>query len=254
MTAVPVPGVSGLDPGGQLSNLLRGSGFGSWRERVTAVGGCARPVRLAGSTHLEDAAGRRFGEQAGSIFAPCNNRREAVCQPCAARYSADTFHLVRAGLTGGKGVPDTVTGHVRVFTTLTPPSFGPVHTRPTTTTGRARPCGCGTHHSEHDPRLGTALDPEGYDYVGAVLWQAHATELWRRFTITTARHLAAALGIPLGRLREHFRISYTKVAEYQRRGLVHFHAVIRVDGPDGPPVHPPMGSPPTCCARSSTPR
>ena len=34
-------------------------------------------------------------------------------------------------------------------------------------------------------------------------------------------------------------MSYAKVAEYQRRGLVHFHAVIRLDGPDGPTDPPP---------------
>ncbi|MGH3567054.1 MAG: replication initiator [Pseudonocardia sp.] len=229
------------DPDEQMSHLLRGSGFASWRRRVVAVGGCAKPVRLAGSTHMEDAAGVRFAEQSGRIFAPCNNRREAVCPPCAARYSGDTFHVIRSGLTGGKGVSDTVTRHVRVFATLTPPSFGPVHGRPITRAGRARACGCGDYHSEYDPRLGTAVDPDSYDYVGAVLWQAHATELWRRFTITTARHLAAALTIPVGRLREHLRISYAKVAEPQRRGLFHFHAVLRVDGPHGPVSPPPAG-------------
>jgi hypothetical protein len=35
------------------------------------------------------------------------------------------------------------------------------------------------------------------------------------------------------------RVSYAKVAEYQRRGLVHFHAVVRLDGPDGPGSAPP---------------
>ena len=233
------PGV--LDPEERLSALLRSTGFPAWREKVKAVGGCAKPVRLTGSTHIEDGAGARFGEFEGAIFAPCNNRRETVCQPCAARYCGDTFHLIHSGLTGGKGVPDTVTEHVRVFATLTPPSFGAVHNRPTTKTGKARPCGCGAYHHEADPRLGTACDPAGYDYVGAVLWQAHVTELWRRFTITTARHVAAALGIPRSKLREHLRISYAKVAEYQRRGLVHFHAVIRVDGPDGPDSPPPTG-------------
>ncbi len=34
-------------------------------------------------------------------------------------------------------------------------------------------------------------------------------------------------------------ISFAKVAEYQRRGVVHFHAVIRLDGPDGPHYTPP---------------
>jgi len=230
-----------LDSEGQLSALLRSTDFRAWRDKVKAVGGCAKPVRLTGSTHIQDAAGTRYGEFEGNIFAPCNNRRETVCPPCAARYCGDTFHLIHSGLTGGKGVPDTVTEHVRVFATLTPPSFGPVHTRPCTKTGRARPCGCGAYHHEVDPRLGTACDPAGYDYVGAVLWQAHATELWRRFTITTARHLATTLGIPRTRLREHLRVSYAKVAEYQRRGLVHFHAVIRVDGPDGPDSPPPAG-------------
>ena len=32
------------------------------------------------------------------------------------------------------------------------------------------------------------------------------------------------------------RLSYAKVAEFQRRGLIHFHAIFRLDGHD--PVHP----------------
>jgi hypothetical protein len=35
------------------------------------------------------------------------------------------------------------------------------------------------------------------------------------------------------------RVSYAKVAEYQRRGVFHFHAVIRLDGPAGPTTTPP---------------
>jgi hypothetical protein len=62
--------------------------------------------------------------------------------------------------------------------------------------------------------------------------------LWRRFTITVVRHLAGALGLSVAGLRERLRVSYTKVAEYQRRGLVHFHSVIRLDGPDGPESAP----------------
>ncbi len=36
------------------------------------------------------------------------------------------------------------------------------------------------------------------------------------------------------------RVSFAKVAEYQQRGLVHFHAVIRLDGPDGTSQAPPQ--------------
>src|SRR5690606_31815198 len=35
------------------------------------------------------------------------------------------------------------------------------------------------------------------------------------------------------------RLSYGKVAEYQRRGLIHFHAAIRLDGPEGATDEPP---------------
>ncbi|GAA3460681.1 plasmid replication initiator protein [Saccharothrix longispora] len=234
----------------RLTNLLRSNGYRSWRRRVESVHGCARPVRLTGSTRVEHtSAGVVLDGFEGSLLVPCGNRREAVCEPCSARYASDTFHLVRSGLTGGKGVPESVAGHVRVFATLTPPSFGKVHNQPRTRSGKARRCGCGEFHHDADTRLGTPLDPTTYDYVGAVLWQAHASELWRRFTITTARHLADALGIRRGELRDHLRISYAKVAEYQRRGLVHFHAVIRVDGPDGPGSPAPVAvTPELLCA------
>jgi hypothetical protein len=38
---------------------------------------------------------------------------------------------------------------------------------------------------------------------------------------------------------DHARISFAKVAEYQKRGAVHFHAVIRLDGPEGGDTPPP---------------
>jgi hypothetical protein len=38
--------------------------------------------------------------------------------------------------------------------------------------------------------------------------------------------------------RKLARVSYTKVAEFQARGLIHVHAVMRLDGPDGPDSAP----------------
>jgi len=87
--------------------------------------------------------------------------------------------------------------------------------------------------------LGDPLCPDCFDYVGAVLWNAHATELWRRTTIGIRRRLARALGIPSSRFGDHARISYAKVVEYQDRGLVHLHVVVRLDGPTGPEEPPP---------------
>src|SRR3712207_202185 len=76
----------------------------------------------------------------------------------------------------------SVVDRPRAFLTLTAPSFGPVHARRVTARGWVVPCSCGERHHPDDPRIGSPLDPDGYDYVGSVLWQAHAGQLWHRFT------------------------------------------------------------------------
>ena len=40
--------------------------------------------------------------------------------------------------------------------------------------------------------------------------------------------------MPAARLGEHATVQYAKVAEYQLRGVVHFHALVRLDGPKTP--------------------
>lgn len=48
-----------------------------------------------------------------------------------------------------------------------------------------------------------------------------------------AAEVAKRAGLTQRAFRHHARISFAKVAEYQKRGAVHFHAVIRLDGPEG---------------------
>ena len=69
------------------------------------------------------------------------------------------------------------------------------------------------------------------DYEAAVLFNAYAGKLWRRFTTYLPRHLARLAGLTQQQLRALARVRYVKVAEYQERGVVHFHAVIRLDAP-----------------------
>lgn len=217
--------------------------YRQWRTQVEAIGGCAAPVHLTGSSTILDRDGSIVHQRSGEILAPCGNRRAAVCPACSDRYAADAFHLIRAGLAGDdtKNVPATVTRKPRAFLTLTAPSFGPVHTRALSRWARVIPCGCGERHHPADPRLSTPLDPDTYDYVGAVLWQAHAGQLWARFTTCLRRALAVELGVRVRDFAEVARLSYAKVAEYQARGMVHFHAVIRIDGPEGPADPTPAG-------------
>ncbi|MFD8552466.1 replication initiator protein RepSA [Streptomyces fradiae] len=237
--------MAGLDPA-TLADVVRlaGSpGFDRLQDQIRHTGGCAAPIHLQGQTVTRDAATGQVlhhystdTEPGGRLRVACGNRRASRCPACAWTYAGDTYHLIRAGLVGdpAKGTPDTVRDHPRVFATLTAPSFGPVHNRPGN-----RPCACGTRHSEDAPELGTALDPATYDYAGAVLWNNHASELWRYFTIYLRREIARRAGLTQKAAREASRLSFGKVAEYQKRGAVHFHAVIRFDGPDGPDTPPP---------------
>jgi len=252
MTAVTLP-----DPAWPaIRDLARYSGadLARWMDQVARLGGCAEPVRLTGSRLTIDArtgeilhAYTTATEPHGHLLIRCGNRRASRCPACSAVYRADTFQLIRSGLSGGKGVPAGVRAHPRVLATLTAPSFGPVHRGPgpdgTPVVCHPRRDGlsCWRRHTADDPLIGQPLDPGTYDYTGQVLWNAHAPDLWRRFTIYLRRHLAAAAGMTQAAFNRQIRVSYAKVGEYQRRGVIHFHAVIRLDGrhPDGAVVPPP---------------
>jgi len=127
--------------------------------------------------------------------------------------------------------------------TFTAPSFGQVHTRrvqgllvyPCHPYRQGQRCphgrraGCWQRHDPDDPRLGEPLCARCYQTGAQVLWNALAGRLWSRTTIYLYRTLAKAAGMTEAELRRLIRISFAKVAEYQRRGAVHFHAVIRLD-------------------------
>jgi hypothetical protein len=159
------------------------------------------------------------------------------------RPQGNQFHLLAAGLRGGKGVPETVARHPRLFVTFTAPSFGKVHSRkaqgrlvyPCRPYRQGQTCphgrreGCWQRHDADDPRLGEPLCARCYQAAAQVLWNALAGRLWSRTTIYLYRALAELAGVSEAELRRVVRISFAKVAEYQKRGAVHFHAIIRLD-------------------------
>jgi hypothetical protein len=165
----------------------------------------------------------------------CRNRRAVVCPSCSALYRLDARHLLAAGLVGGKDTPASVAARPRVFLTLTAPSFGKVHTGQSTAGRRSR-ChlDCRLRHVAGDPLIGTALDVEHYDYAGQVLFNASAGALWAAFTTLTRRTLAATAGVTRAHAARRVRVVFAKVAEFQTRGVVHLHAVIRLDTVEAP--------------------
>ncbi len=88
---------------------------------------------------------------------------------------------------------------------------------------------CSRRHGNSDEALGQALCPDCYDYEGAVLFNAGVSELWRRTTIYALRALGSLLDLSAREAARQLRLSYVKVAEFQRRGSVHLHALVRAD-------------------------
>jgi hypothetical protein len=243
--------VGELLPGVVAEAIARaGPGYDRWAEQVAQTGYCAHPVRLRGRVeHADRATGEVRSvystdrEPDATLLKACGNRRVSVCPSCSATYQADTFQLLAVGLRGGKGVPETVAHHPRLFVTFTAPSFGQVHTRKAQgllvfpchpyrqnqTCPHGRRAGCWQRHDADDPRLGEPLCARCYQAGAQVLWNALAGRLWSRATIYLYRALAQLAGLSEGELRRLVRVSFAKVAEYQKRGAVHFHAIVRLD-------------------------
>jgi len=237
----------------QVSDLLVSPTFDAWSEALVRVGNCAHPIRLRGRSETVDTATGEIVSTYSSEQQPlgvthvrCGNRRASECPSCSRLYAADMFQLIRAGVAGGKTVPESVAQNPLVFVTLTAPSFGPVHgqrdggrrchshagNHPTCAHGRPRTCLAS--HAEDDPALGQPMCGDCYDYASQLVWQWWAPDLWRRFTIALHRLLAKHMGVPANRLAQVATVQYAKVAEYQLRGVVHFHALVRLDGPRTP--------------------
>jgi hypothetical protein len=241
-----------------------GAGAPAVVELIARTGGCTSPIRLEGESAAVSArtgavlARRSTRSQApGFVLVACGNRRASRCPPCSERYRRDAYFLVAAGLAGdeARGVSSSVASHPLVFATFTAPSFGAVHRR-VVDAGGVRPCrpggiatcehslslNCLERHAENDPRIGQALCSACYDYEAAALWNASLGALWRRTITYLPRELAALSGCSVSALRSQARVAYAKVAEFQARGSVHVHAVIRLDGPDGPDTAPTGGA------------
>ncbi len=211
-------------------------------KEVARAGYCRHPIRIYGET-VDVATGEI---RPSDLRIPCKDRRAAICPSCAYLYKADAWILASTGLIGGKGLPGSVATHPRIFVTLTAPSFGEVHT--VTDSGachpRPRRCvhgvgPCRRRHGEGAAELGSPLCKACFDYEGAVLWNAFASKLWNR-TIDRLRHrLATSQGLSEASFRRCAEVSYLRIAEFQRRGLVHFHIVLRADGSEGPGSAPP---------------
>lgn len=253
--------LSGLSDAGMSALAARFADrtMGAFTDAAASVHYCSRPIQLVGSsTTIDTSTGEVLASYSstsaplGVTLVPCGNRRASVCPACSRTYARDTFELIRAGAVGGKTVPVSVAANPMLFVTLTAPSFGHVHraAKPGQPAVRCRPrdrvkvcehgrpIGCMATHTGSDGAtdslVGQPICVDCYDYEGHIVWQWWAPELWRRFTIDLRRRVARALGVAESRGKDHATIQYAKVAEPQARGAMHFHGLVRLDGPKTP--------------------
>jgi hypothetical protein len=92
LTALPLPAGTARQPGECVQPVLL-------RGRVDQIDGTTGELLHRYST---------IHEPGGVLPVACKTRRASRCPPCAEVYSADTYQLIRAGLAGGKGVPESV--------------------------------------------------------------------------------------------------------------------------------------------------
>jgi hypothetical protein len=250
-TGIPTgPGTTLDDPHGLFARAAR-PGLGAWLTQAARLKGCTRPIRLAGRVTTMDSHGTVLDVFDTAdlpdkvLYKPCGTRFASLCKPCSDTYRWDTYQLIRAGLAGGKGVPDTAATHPAVFATFTAPSFGPVHTRLVDRrTGKPKPCrprrdkpvcphgrplSCPYAHHDGDRRIGQPLCLDCYDHDHQTVWNHHVPKLWDRTIVRLRRLVAFELG---DELADRIRLSFVKIAEMQARAAVHLHAIIRLDGHD----------------------
>lgn len=141
------------------------------------------------------------------VWVRCGSRIKSKCGSCAELYRGDWAAIARSGVFDGP-----VEDFRFYLLTLTAPSFGGVHRVPREGTAN---CRCGRVHGATDAQLrGVPIDSSSYDYAGQVAWNRDAGVLWDR----TRR-----------RLRDRWdSVEYFIVREWQDRGVLHVHALVRI--------------------------
>lgn len=177
-----------------------------------ASGGCRWPVQLR----------LHSGEE---IVVPCKSQRTTRCPACARRARQRHYRRVLAGI-------EAVTANDLVlWVTLTPPGaevFGcPSHVQTHGSRGQMiAACPCKRPHHPRDALIGTPLDPSRFRYDLAATWNASVSRLWSQ----TMHRLRSELGLPRNRYGD---VSYMRVFEWQQRGLIHVHALVRITNARG---------------------
>ena len=151
-----------------------------------------------------------------TIEKPCGSRLHERCPHCSEIYARDARSVFNGGV---EHQPEPVEHFT--FVTLTAPGshvFGQTHQRVQRFRKGKKPyvvrCACKHVHRQDDVQIGSPIDPSTYRY-----------DLAAEFNAASSRLLAITLQ-RVGRMVGE-KLSYARVAEFQKRGLIHFHILIK---------------------------
>lgn len=186
---------------------------------------CSAPLRLESGVR--------------EVLVRCGSRSRERCPACAARYARDEYMVATSGIKliglSSEGVtvsPVSDFSGAFFFLTLTLPSFGAVHS--------LGACRCGTSHADGSFLVGVPLSSASYDYLGHAVSNIFAPRLFNE-TIKALRYY-----LPAG-----YSFELYGVPEYQKRGAIHIHVLLRFNAP--PPAQFVASIPAICAGVSVDP-
>jgi hypothetical protein len=155
----------------------------------------------------------------------CGTRRKDKCEPCSKIWKRDAYFAL---ISPSKEHKSSLT-----FITLTAPGvwfFGQTHTAQWNNKPSER-CACRAFHQPHDEIVGTPVEPDDFDYDKVVEFNNKVS----RLTTVTLQKIHRLLLTDLNRnsisstkktIRD-VRLPTARVMEWQERGVLHVHIIVR---------------------------
>ena len=182
---------------------------------------CVRPITIRRTT-----TDLQTGEIKDQEFEKrCGSRRKDKCEPCSIIWKRDAYFAL---ISPSKEHKSSLT-----FITLTAPGvwfFGQTHTAQWNNKASER-CFCRAYHQPDDEIVGTPVEPNDFDYDKVVEFNNKVS----RLTTVTLQKIYRLLLTDLNRNSisstkktiKDVRLPTARVMEWQERGILHVHIIVR---------------------------
>ena len=147
----------------------------------------------------------------------CGTRRADLCNPCSVVWKDDAYFALMKPAKEYKG---TIT-----FITLTAPgwrTFGKAHTASYHQLAKER-CACSEYHGPNDPLVGIPLSRDKFEHKRVVEFNNNVS----RLVAVTLQKIYRLMATEMSKSVDEVRLPTARVVEWQERGLLHVHIIVR---------------------------